>query len=98
MTLTYEHNCNHMSAFIHYPNPPEGGGPVTMTALHSSKDYWFTNLMLSTGGHMTVKWRRPWDGAFGHGYQRAISVDSERREVEFTNGRFVLFVKNPDGD
>lgn len=80
-----------MSAFIFYPNPPEGGGPVTMTGLHFSKRYWFTNIQMENRGRMVLKWRRPWDGEMGHDYQRVYHEDWERREVEFDNGRFVLF-------
>lgn len=88
-----------MSSFLFYPQEPPLDSDVSpsMTSLHSSKRYWFTHIHLNTGGRIVLKWLRPWDNGMGHGYDRAVKTDWERREVDFKNGRFVLWDKNPDG-
>lgn len=87
-----------MSSFLYYPQEPPLDEDVSpsMTALHSNKKYWISIIHLKNGGKMVLKWRRPWDCASGHGYDRAISLDWERHEVNFNNGKFVLWDRNPD--
>lgn len=82
-----------MSSFLYYPQEPPLDSDVSpsMTSLHSSKRYWFTHIHLKTGGRIVLKWRRPWDGRHGHNRRRAVHVNWKKREVEFNNGRFVIY-------
>lgn len=39
-----------------YPNPMQGGGPVTLTAHAAKREYWITHVHFRRGGYLILRW------------------------------------------